>query len=126
MDHTKKTEMLLNDDIREICRDFYQRASDNGTALYSYNYETKEPTEIPVIDCGISIFIILKGNQRKYSVYRDFSYRSMEICYEWSQDRVSGGWGYFEVNLPEEEIREFQLELEKVFSNPQNYLIERD
>lgn len=44
----------------------------------------------------------LKG-ESKYSEFQPFSYRSMEICYEWSQGRVNGAWGHFEVNLPKDD-----------------------
>ncbi len=125
MDYVQKKNMILNDNIKEICREFYQRASDNGTVLHSYDCETEGPTETPIIDCGISLFIILKGGS-KCSFWDEFDYRDMEICYNWSQSRVKGGWGNFEVNLPEKEIREFQLKLEKVFCNPQNYLKEEN
>lgn len=64
MTYIKQFEMLLSDDIKEICRVFYQKASDNGTKLISYDWDEENQvpidTYVPLIDCGISLFEKLK------------------------------------------------------------------
>lgn len=112
---------LFNQEVINICKDFYQEASDNGTKLVYYGDER----DLPLIDCGITSFITIKQNSdsfRNYpSLYEDFNYDNLETMYKWSEGRINGGWGHFEVNLDKKRILKFQQDLEEIFSKPHLY-----
>lgn len=99
-----KKEEVLSFEVSKEVKEFFQKASDNGTELEG----------IPLIDCGITIFQQIKNNV-------PLKMENLYTLYNWASDRINGGWGTFQVNLPQEDIIEFQNFLNTVFSSPEKY-----
>ena len=95
---------LISSEVTKRIRTFFQKASDNGTTLEGQ----------PLIDSGITLF-----QQIKNAIPLEME--GLYKVYEWSSDKVRGGWGTFQVNLPQEEIDEFQSFLNDVFTSPEKY-----
>ncbi len=120
----EKNDKIFNEDVRELIRKFYQKATDNGTVLNQWSDKEDRVIGIPLMQCEIGFFHTINYHYENYKykrLYKELTPRTLQVAYDWSQGRIVGGCGDFEVNLSTKEIREFQIKLEEIFSNPQKY-----
>ena len=102
---------LVSAEVTKKIRKFFQRASDNGTLFYDNGSTLENDT---LINSGITLF-----QQIKNAI--PLTMEGLYKVYEWSSGQNRGGWGTFEVNLPKEDIEEFQSFLNDIFTSPEKY-----